>query len=193
MQRIRERGHRLPLFDYVKFQSIPRFHYLPLHKKVEMFDKSALTAYLTDLLATDVRLGGLFVVSVDLLSGGVIDISVDSDSDISVDQCAAINSALRAHFGEQLDDYELTVGSYGLTAPLLLPRQYVKNIGTAVEVLTTDGRKLHGTLRHADGQAFTLDVPRKVRPEGKKRPETVVEALRLEYAQVKRAVCDIQL
>ena len=152
-----------------------------------MVDKATLTTFLDGLLAGS----SLFVVSVELLSGGIIDVSVDSESDVSVDDCARLNAALRDHFGAELDDYEVTVGSYGLTSPLLLPRQYAKNVGQPVEVLTADGRKLHGTLHASTDDGFTLSVQRKVRLEGKKRPEMVTELLELPYPAVKYTRCEV--
>ena len=48
--------------------------------------------------------------------------------------------------------------------------QYEKNLGNEVEVLTRDGRKLHGTLTDVNEDTFTVAVATKVREEGKKRP-----------------------
>ena len=50
--------------------------------------------------------------------------------------------------------------------------QWLKNVGNQVEVLTGDGRKLHGTLKAVGDEEFTLAVPTRVKPEGKKRPVT---------------------
>ena len=84
------------------------------------------------------------------------------------------------------EDYELTVGSYGITSPLLLPRQYRKNIGYEVEVLTGDGRKLKGVLADADDEGFTLTTTVKKKLEGKKRPELVEEQERFNYSDIKQ-------
>ena len=64
------------------------------------------------------------------------------------------------------------MGSAGLTSPLKVRRQYEKNIGNEVEVLTRDGRKLTGVLSALapDGESFTLLVKQKVKEPGKKRP-----------------------
>ena len=66
----------------------------------------------------------------------------------------------------------MLVGSYGLTSPYKVRAQWLKNVGNQVEVLTGDGRKLHGTLKAVGDEEFTLAVPTRVKPEGKKRPVT---------------------
>ena len=65
--------------------------------------------------------------------------------------------------------------------------QYDKNIGNDVEVLTRDGRKLTGCLVevNADGTEFVIEVTRKVKVEGKKRPEMIQEPVRLAVADTK--------
>ena len=81
----------------------------------------------------------------------------------------AINSASVTY---EVEDYELEVGSAGLTAPFKVLQQYLKNVGNEVEVLTADGRKFTGILQQVDSTtgAFTVAVPTKVKHEGQKRP-----------------------
>ena len=88
-------------------------------------------------------------------------------------------------FDRDVEDYELEIGSAGLTSPLRVPRQYLKNIGNQVEVLTRDGRKLKGNLESADEGGFTITVQKKVKPEGAKRPVMVDEPLTFGYDEIK--------
>jgi len=55
--------------------------------------------------------------------------------------------------------------------------QYEKHIGDNVDILTRDGRKFTGLLTAVDTEArtFTVEVTRKVRLEGEKRPRMVAE------------------
>ena len=134
----------------------------------------------------------LFVVEISVSGSGVIDIALDSDTDISIDQCVAVDRAVHAAFDTDTEDYELTVGSYGITSPLLLPRQFAKNIGNEAETLTADGRKLKGVITAADDDGFTLQVATRVKPEGKKRPETVPVDHRIAYHEAKQTKCIIK-
>lgn len=152
-----------------------------------MLDKKALTQVVERALeGTD-----LFLVEVTITADNIIEVWLDSDTDISIDQCVAVNYAVLGAFNRDEEDYQLTVGSYGISAPLIVPRQYRKNIGNEVEVTTTDGRRLKGVITVADGEKFTLEVPTRVKPDGQKRPTTVLQAVELDYAQVKQTKCII--
>ncbi len=152
-----------------------------------MLDKKALTQVVERALeGTD-----LFLVEVTITADNIIEVWLDSDTDISIDQCVAVNDAVLGAFNRDEEDYQLTVGSYGISAPLIVPRQYRKNIGNEVEVTTTDGRRLKGVITVADGEKFTLKVPTRVKPDGQKRPTTVLQAVELDYAQVKQTKCII--
>ena len=129
----------------------------------------------------------MYLVTLKVSKDNVIDVALDSDEDITIEDCMAVNDAVLAAFDrDEGEDYELTVGSYGITSPLLLPRQYRKNIGYEVEVLTADGRKLKGVLADADEEGFTLTTTVKRKLEGKKRPELVEEEERFNYNDIKQ-------
>lgn len=146
-----------------------------------MIDKTALEQVIHEALEGS----KLYLVTLQVSKDNVIDIALDSDEDITIDDCVAVNDAVHAAFDRDEEDYELTVGSYGITSPLLLPRQYRKNVGYEVEVLTADGRKLKGVLADADDEGFTLSMTVKRKLEGKKRPELVEEQERFNYSDIK--------
>ena len=146
-----------------------------------MIDKTALEQVINEALEGS----KLYLVTLQVSKDNVIDIALDSDEDITIDDCVAVNDAVHAAFDRDEEDYELTVGSYGITSPLLLPRQYRKNVGYEVEVLTADGRKLKGVLADADDEGFTLSMTVKRKLEGKKRPELVEEQVRFNYSDIK--------
>jgi ribosome maturation factor RimP len=146
-----------------------------------MIDKTALEQVINEALEGS----KLYLVTLQVSKDNVIDIALDSDEDITIDDCVAVNDAVHAAFDRDEEDYELTVGSYGITSPLLLPRQYRKNVGYEVEVLTADGRKLKGVLADADDEGFTLSMTVKRKLEGKKRPELVEEQERFNYSDIK--------
>ncbi len=146
-----------------------------------MIDKTALEQVINEALEGS----KLYLVTLKVSKDNIIDVALDSDEDITIDDCVAVNDAVHAAFDRDEEDYELTVGSYGITSPLLLPRQYQKNVGYEVEVLTVDGRKLKGVLADADEEGFTLSMTVKRKLEGKKRPELVEEQERFNYKDIK--------
>jgi ribosome maturation factor RimP len=96
-----------------------------------------------------------FMVDVKLVSIGkrkTIDVFIDTDTGITIGQCAEISRQLSAVIdtsGLFIDAYILQVSSPDLTKPLMLPRQYKKNIGRNFTVrYKQDGqpKELSGTL-----------------------------------------------
>lgn len=152
-----------------------------------MLDKAEVTRVVEEAIEGS----DLFVVQVTITRDNIITVDLDSDSSVDIDQCIMVNDAVLAAFDRDVEDYELTVGSYGISSPLLVRRQYDKNIGQEVEVLTRDGRKLKGVLTAADDEGFTIEVLAKVKVEGKKRPEQVMVPERITYDNAKQTKCII--
>ena len=147
-----------------------------------MIDKTELEKVINEALDGT----KMYLVTLKVSKDNIIEVALDSDEDITIDDCVAVNDAVLAAFDRDEEDYELTVGSYGISSPLLLPRQYRKNIGYEVEVLTADGRKLKGVLADADDEGFTLTMMVKKKLEGKKRPELVEEQEHFNYNDIKQ-------
>lgn len=129
---------------------------------------------------------GLFLVDLTVNPANAIVVEVDSAKGVDIDSCAALTRAIEARFDRDVEDYELEVGSAGLTAPFKVRAQYEKNIGNEVEVLTRDGRKFSGILTEVADDAFTVAVTRKVKPEGAKRPVLVEEPEQVEYTNARQ-------
>ena len=154
-----------------------------------MIDKTSLEQVINDALEGT----KMYLVTIKVSKDNVIDVALDSDEDITIDDCVAVNDAVLAAFDRDDEDYELTVGSYGITSPLLLPRQYRKNVGQEVEVLTAAGRKLKGTLADADDEGFILSMTVKPKLEGKKRPSLVEEQEQFKYSDIKQTKTIIKI
>lgn len=128
---------------------------------------------------------GIFIVDITVSPDNNIVVDLDSMEPLDIDTCARITRAIEADFDREAEDYQLEVGSAGLTSPFKVKGQYVKNIGNEVEVITRDGRKFSGTLVEAGDDSFTVEVPTKEKVEGKKRPEIVNRPVTTAYADAK--------
>lgn len=160
-----------------------------------MIDKDILTGTVNEAIAgTD-----LFVVDIKVTPDNVITVEVDSPTAVDIDECAAITRKIEEKFDRDTEDYELEVGSAGITSDFKIRAQYTKNIGNDVEVLTRDGRKLHGVLTAvAEGSPadrdvdFTVEVPVKVKEPGAKKPVIRQEALNFASADCKYVRYDLK-
>lgn len=129
----------------------------------------------------------MFVVECAGTPSNEITLTIDSDTRVTIDACAELSRAIDSHFDRDEEDYSLTVASAGIGEPLRLVRQYRKIIGSAVEVLLTDGIKILGTLDAADDEGITVSYDEKVAVEGKKRKELQHTVRTYRYEQIKAA------
>ena len=114
----------------------------------------------------------------------LIDVSVSKDNDIEViidsedgiielDDCVAVSRHFESQFDREKEDYSLTVTSAGLDQPFKVLKQYIKAVGSKVEVQLKGGRKIVATLSAADQESITLSYTAKETVEGKKKKELV--------------------
>ena len=127
----------------------------------------------------------IFPVSVEVKPGNIIVVEIDSDGSVGIDDCIALNKFIESKLNRDIEDYELEVGSAGISQPFKVLRQYRKYIGQEVEVLTKAGKKLQGILQDANEQGIALTVEKQVKPEGAKRKMTVKENLTFAYDEIK--------
>lgn len=135
-----------------------------------------------------------FLVDVKITPDNIITVEIDSPTGVDIDTCVAITRNIEQEFDRDKEDYELEVGSAGITSPFKVKQQYYKNIGNEVEVLTRDGRKLCGTLTEYsdDTDSFTIEIPTKVKVPGKKKPEIVNQPATFAVADVKSVKYNIK-
>lgn len=114
-----------------------------------------------------------FLVDVVFGADDRIIVEIDHADGVWIEDCAALSRFVQERLGEELDDYELEVGSAGIGQPFKVPQQYVNHIGKEVEVLTAEGIKVKGILKSVDGETFVITVQEKQKQEGKKRPVMV--------------------
>ena len=113
----------------------------------------------------------MFVVDCTITPDNTIDLTIDSDTSVSIDACAMINHAVSDAFNRDEEDYSLTVASAGIGEPLKLVRQYEKLIGESVEVLLKSGVKILATLDEVAEDSITLSYDEAVVVEGKKKKQ----------------------
>ena len=147
-----------------------------------MIDKVKIAELVNEKLTDD-----QFLIEVTVSSSNVIDIMVDSDTGISINQIVEISRFVESNLDREVEDFELSVFSAGLSEPLSLVRQYKKNLGTEIDVLLTSGQKLTGILIKADDHGIDLEVTTKEKSEGSKKKELVTRVHSMGYPEIKEA------
>jgi ribosome maturation factor RimP len=153
-----------------------------------MIDSKSLEDFIAARLAgTD-----YFPVEVSVTKDNEIRVEIDSIGSVDIDYCMSLSRAIEEAFPREEEDYELEVGSAGITSPFKVHQQYLKNVGQEVEVLTADGRKLRGILVEAGETSFTLRTVEKVKHEGSKRPVLEEHDVEIGYADAKSVKCELK-
>jgi ribosome maturation factor RimP len=131
-----------------------------------------ITKEKVQILVEEVLSDDMFIVDITVGTGNAILVSVDSDAGISVGECVQISRHVESSLDREVEDFSLEVSSPGLTLPLKVLRQYLKNIGREVEVVAKNGEKQKGILKSANTEGFELEFLAKGRVDGKKVEET---------------------
>lgn len=146
-----------------------------------MIDKNIVQ----EIVAEGLRDTDCFIVDVMVHPGNNIVVEIDNEAGVDIERCEKLHRFIESKLDREVEDYELEVGSAGITSPFKVVAQYRKNVGNEVEVLTRDGRKLAGVLKECDETSFVITVTKKVKPEGSKRKIEVEEDIPLTYEGIK--------
>ena len=117
---------------------------------------------------------GCFLVEVSVSAENDIEIVIEKEEGVvDWEDCAAIDQVMHATFNQDEEDYALTVSSAGLDRPFKVLKQYLKAIGSKVDVKFRGGKRLIATLEEATEESVTLNYTALEAVEGKKKKEKV--------------------
>jgi len=124
-----------------------------------------------------------FIVDITVGAANQISVSVDSDDGISIGECVQISRHIENSLDRETEDFSLEVSSPGLSLPFKVVRQYLKNVGREVEVVTKDGEKQKGILISAQPAGFEIEIVAKEKVDGAK--VEVTKTLAYDFDQIK--------
>ena len=139
----------------------------PLVLSIEiMITKDALAGAIANYLNDK----GLFLVDIEISKDNDITVAIESrEGDVKIENCVDIDRIIGGIFDRDVEDYSLTVTSAGLDQPFKVLEQYLKFIGSEVEVVVKGGGKMKGILSAANEEGFELTTTKKVKVEGSKK------------------------
>ena len=138
-----------------------------------------------DAINDEIVARGCFIVDVSVSKDNDIILTIESEEgSIELDDCVSLSRYFETKFDRETEDYSLTVSSAGLDQPFKVFRQFVKAVGTKVEVLLKGGKKMVAVLEAADQESITLKYSAKEAVEGKKKKEIVEHVDRYTMDQV---------
>jgi ribosome maturation factor RimP len=147
---------------------------------------------LDEKYTSDEMFADCFTVEVELKPPQRLYVFVDSDSSMTFDKCKKLSRHLESYIdtnGWLGEKYLLEVSSPGITRPLKFIRQYIKNVGRTLEVVTNEGVRHISLLKAADEEKIVL-WEEIVEKEGKKKVKREVETA-IPYDQIQKATIKV--
>ena len=138
-----------------------------------------------DAINDEIVARGCFIVDISVSKDNDIVLTIESENGkIELEDCVSLSRFFETKFDREVEDYSLTVSSAGLDQPFKVLKQYIKAIGSKVEVQLKGGKKMVALLTAADQDSITLKYSQKEAVEGKKKKELVEHEDRYTMDQV---------
>lgn len=151
--------------------------------------RELVNQYLTDNKQdTDYEL-----INLQVSSENEILVEIDSLHRMDLDFCSGLNQYLQSELDKTGENYSLEVGSVSLTEPFKTLMQYKKHLGDPVEVMTSEGKKLFGTMTDVRDEDFEVEAEELVSVEGKKRKQKQMVSHTLRYDEIRYAQYDLKV
>lgn len=145
--------------------------------------KQQVETLLNDALEED---GNLFLIDFSIAADNKINVVLDGDNGVTVKDCMKISRAIEHNLDREEQDFSLEVASAGAASPMILPRQYKKNIGRKLGVRTAE-ETFEGNLTDATDSNIVLEwKAREPKPIGKGK-HTVQKKKEIDYSEIKEA------
>lgn len=130
-----------------------------------------------------------FLVGIELHKNNKLEVFVDSDTGLPLAKCQRISRFLEGYIDDENwlgEKYTLEVSSPGLTKPLKLKRQYIKNIGRNLQLTLNDDTEKTAELKEVTEEGIVVEelVVEKI---GKKKKKMLVQT-ELHFENIKKAL-----
>ena len=146
-----------------------------------MISKTTIIELINDKLEED----GYYLVSAEVKPSNSIVVFIDGDNGVPIEYCVKISRLIENSFDRDVEDFSLEVSSAGIGQPFKVIRQYLKNVGKEIEVMTNDKVKIVGILTEASESGFQVKEEKMVKLEGKRKKELQIIVHQFNFEDVK--------
>ncbi|MEA2105151.1 MAG: ribosome assembly cofactor RimP [Bacteroidota bacterium] len=126
-----------------------------------------------------------YVVDLMVNPSNKIILELDSYDGFTIDDCVDVSRTIEQNIDRDKEDFALEVSTPGLSSPFKVWQQYKKNIGQEIETILKEGKKIKGDLIEVDEEGIVIEETKKVKVEGKKKKQTIVEKHPLSFGDIK--------
>ena len=128
-----------------------------------------------------------FLVELKLSPANKIDVFMDGLNGISIKDCVQMSRHIESSLNREENDFELNVSSPGAEQPFRVQKQYFKNVGKKVKIVTHTGETLQGILKSSNENSIEIENTEKQKKEIGKGKILVTQKINLELDKVKEA------
>lgn len=129
----------------------------------------------------------LFLIDVNISPAFKISVTIDGDNGVTLQDCIDVSRFIENNLDREEQDFSLEVASAGATSPLLLPRQFKKNLGRKLKV-TTATEKIEANITAANDEFIVLEWTAREPKQVGKGKETVQKQIEIKYEDIKEAI-----
>lgn len=98
----------------------------------------------------------LFLIDFKVGADNAIKVVLDGDQGVNLQDCMRVSRAIEHNLDREEEDFSLEVTSAGAASPLILPRQYSKNVGRKLQV-RTENETFEGNLTSVSEDSIILE------------------------------------
>ena len=109
-----------------------------------------------DLVEEAIGDGDLFIVEISVSKNNKISVILDGDQGVSISRCVDVSRVIEGDLDREIEDFELSVSSYGIDQPFLMLRQYQKYIAKPIQLILEDDTVKRGELVSATSLKIVL-------------------------------------
>jgi ribosome maturation factor RimP len=125
----------------------------PLLLKKHMISKE----YIRQLIENKLSNTDKYLIEIKVTPDNKIFVFIDGDNPVKLQDCIDLSKYIKTNLNRNTDDFELNVSSAGLDQPLMIYRQFVKNIGRNIEILMDNGTRQKGKLINISDNSITIE------------------------------------
>jgi ribosome maturation factor RimP len=99
----------------------------------------------------------VFLVDLTVKPGNKITVLIDRIGGLNITDCVELSRFIEGSLDRDKDDFELSVSSPGADAPFKVLKQYQKNIGRNVKIITKNDEIATGKLIKLEGNSIEIE------------------------------------
>jgi len=129
----------------------------------------------------------LFLVGFSVSLHSDIQIIIDGDNGVSIQDCLDLSRAVESNLDRESEDFSLQVTSSGLSEPIKLIRQFIKNLGRELEISLSDDTKIQGELIEVNDDYVIVKLKYRRKKQIGKGKESIEENKKILLTDIKKA------